>query len=161
MATSNVSALDQDTWTLIATNTTTSGSTSTFSGLSGYKKYMVAWEGVSRTTSGAPVLTFNGSTSNYWGGVILLYSGNYQTGKAGIRCSWSTFIAENNGSFIIENANNNGPKIVTGGLVHLADEWQQDVKGGWNTIDPITSITFTTASGTWSAGSMKLYGIAG
>ena len=160
MDTSNVSALDQDTYQLIATNTTTSGATSTFSGLSGYKKYIVAFEGVSISASANIVLTFNGSTSNYWGGVTLAYSTNFQNGTSGIKLNWTTFTTGNNGIISIDNINNGAPKIVKGELVY-GNDYICDIRGGWTQADSITSITFTLASGAFSAGSMKLYGIAG
>jgi hypothetical protein len=160
MATSSVSALDQDTYQLIQTNTTTSGTTSTFSGLSGYKKYMVAWEGVNRA-SGGVTLTFNGSTSNYFGGGYLLTSsqGHYNI-SSGIKCSYNFISGATNGLFIIDNVNNGAPKIVKGELTAATDDWNQTTSGGWLTTDSITSITFTSG-GAFSAGSMKLYGIAG
>jgi hypothetical protein len=159
MAVGTVSGINEDSYQLIQTIASTSGATITFSSISGYKKLIVAWEGVSRNVNTTPYMTFNGSTSNYWGGVVLQYSGNYQTAKTGVRCSWSTHAVTNNGYIMIENVNNGAPKIVTGQMLTVDDEWRQHIDSGWTVADPITSITFTT-SGAWSAGSMKLYGVA-
>ena len=159
MATGSVSALDQDTWQLIATNTTTSGTTSTFSSLSGYKKYMVTWEGVARA-SGGVTLTFNGSTSGYSGGDILAYSSSQQTSHSGIRCAWNGIAGASSGFYLIDNVNNGAPKIVKGEITDGNDNWIQHISGAWLNTDAITSITFTSG-GAFSAGSMKLYGIAG
>jgi hypothetical protein len=149
-----------DTWTLIQTNTTTSGATSTFSSLSGYKKYMVAWEGITVTGNGNLILTFNGSTSNYFGGVVLPYSGNYQTSKSGIKLNWTTFL-DNSGFISIDNANNGIPKIVRGELLATPADWIEEIRGGWTDTSTITSIVFTTPSTyVFSAGTMRLYGVA-
>ena len=160
MATGSVSALDQDTWQLIQTNTTTSGSTSTFSGLSGYKKYMVAFENISKPAVNI-VLTFNGNTSNYFGGTSLKFAAEYQTTISGIKVAWSGINSTLHGLYLIENVNNGAPKTVKGELTDGGDNWIQEIRGGWLTTDPITSMTFTLPSGSFSAGAMKLYGIAG
>lgn len=163
MATGSVSALDQDTWQLIATNTTTSGSTSTFSSLSGYKEYIIAYEGVSISADGSAKLTFNSNTSNYYGGVHLQNTSGYvENASNGLKLNYSAKRTLLNGLISIKNVNNGAPKIVEGYLILQAgDDYPTNIKGGWTNTDAITSITITTASGTFSAGSMKLYGIAG
>ena len=149
-----------DTWTLIATNTTTSGTTSTFSSLSGYKKYMVAWEGVTRA-SGRVTLTFNGITTNTYFGGVFLETGSTanQNTLDGIQCSWGGISGATNGFYLIDNVNNGAPKIVEGKATVGSDDWTQVTTGGWLSTNSITSITFTSG-GAFSAGSMKLYGVA-
>lgn len=163
MATGSVSALDQDTWQLIQTNTTTSGTTSTFSGLSGYKEYLVAFEGVSTSSSANIKLTFNSSSSNYYGGSHLQYSnGNVENATSSIYCNNAGYNNALNGIISIKNVKNGAPKIVKGeNLLSGGGNYPSEVSGGWTDISEITSITFTTSAGSFSAGSMKLYGIAG
>lgn len=164
MATGSVSALDQDTWQLIATNTTTSGTTSTFSSLSGYKEYLLAWSGVSTTSDGSSYLQFNSDTgTNYFGGVNLGETdGTFQNKSDRIRLNYSSLRTTQSGYMSIKNVNNGAPKIVIGTLSgHSENNWQANINGGWLTTDAITSIVITAGAGTFSAGSMKLYGIAG
>jgi hypothetical protein len=159
MAVGTVSGISDDTYQLIQTIASTSGSTVTFSGISGYKKLIVAWENVGRSDSVTPYMTFNGSTSNYASQVTLVNTTNYQSAIAGIRCCWSTHSSGNTGYYVIENVNNGAPKIVYGELLGAFDQYLNEIRGSWTVADAITSITFT-ANGTWNAGSMKLYGVA-
>ena len=122
MATGSVSALDQDTYQLIATNTTTSGATSTFSGLSGYKKYIIAWEGVTQDTSGNAYLQFNSDTgNNYFGGIYLIdgTSNTFRNKRDRVKLTWDNFNTTMNGYISIENVNNGAPKLINGILIHL------------------------------------------
>ena len=164
MATGSVSALDQDTWQLIATNTTTSGSTSTFSSLSGYKEYLITWNGVSTSSNGSSYLQFNSDTgTNYFGGISLgEYDGTFQNKSDRIILNYSTIRTTLSGYISIKNVNNGAPKIVAGTTSGQSEnQWQVDIDGGWLTTDTITSIVITAGAGTFSAGTMKLYGIAG
>ena len=162
MATSNVSALDQDTYQLIATNTTTSGSTSSFSSLGGYKKLILTWEGVTRAANGIPVLTFNGVTSNYTSALSLGFQAtNYDSSITGIKLTWDSLRVLINGYYLIENTNNGAPKLIKGEATAGSGDWPMIISGSWLTADAITSMSITAGGSTFSAGSMKLYGIAG
>lgn len=164
MATGSVSALDQDTWQLVQTNTTTSGSTSTFSGLSGYKKYILTFEGVTLSSDVITTLTFNSSTSNYFGRISLWGEPNYQGGAGnGIPLNYSNRRTSMNGLFVIDNVTNGAPRTVQGTYNTANAEGTAPlyVDGGWLDLAAITSIVLTPSSGTFTAGSMKLYGIAG
>ena len=147
MATGSVSALDQDTWQLVATNSPTSGTTSTFSSLSGYKKYMLVAEDVTGSSAELRV-TFNGSSTGYNG--IIVAAANSKT------YLFLTVGATNaSGYMTIDNVNNGGPKITNG-----IDYNAYVTYGIWNNTDPITSITVTRSSA-YTGGTLKLYGIAG
>lgn len=164
MATSNVSALDQDTWQLIATNTTTSGSTSSFTGLTGYKKYMLAYDNVSLNTTNSSYLQFNSDTgNNYFGGLSLGETdGTFQNQKDRIKLNYSGIYTILSGLIVIENVNNAGPKMVSGRINgRQNDDWVIPIFGGWLTTDTITSMVITAGTGSFSAGTIKLYGIAG
>ena len=165
MATSNVSALDQDTWTLIATNTTTSGATSTFSGLSGYKEYLIAWENISQDTNGNAFLRFNSDTgNNYFGGMTILnYTGSLRNKRDRIKLTWDDYRTTINGYISIKNVNNGAPRLIEGELLDSSEnQYVMKISGGYTPITAITSIVITAGgAGSFSAGSMKLYGIAG
>jgi len=148
MATGSVSALDQDTYQLIATNTPTSGTTSTFSGLSGYKKYILVAESVTGT-SGALRVTFNGSATNYISVINAVATETTFLVFALNNTNVSAYIN-------IENVNNNGPKVTNG----IDGGGYTLVSGIWNNTDPITSITVTRTTA-YTGGTIKLYGIAG
>ena len=147
MATSNVSALDQDTWQLVATNSPTSGTTSTFSSLSGYKKYMLVAENVTGSNAELRV-TFNGSTTGYIGTVL-----GYANSTTYLFLTLSN--TTNHGYLIIENVNNGGPKLTTG-----LDYNAYVPTGMWTNTADITSITVTRSSA-YTGGTIKLFGIAG
>lgn len=164
MATGSVSAIDQDTWQLIQTNTTTSGSTSTFSGLSGYKKYILTFEGVTLSTNANAVLTFNSSTSNYYGRAAL-WGENTFSGPdgTGIPLNYTTYKTSMNGLYVIDNITNGAPRTVKGkyNTTDSAGTQPITIDGGWLDTTAITSMVITLSTGTYSAGSMKLFGIAG
>jgi len=160
MATGSVSALDQDTWQLVGTNTVSAGSsTSSFTSLSGYKKYLVVVQNYVPSTGNNLLLRFNGdSTTGNYGGASVYIDTLGASSKTGIPLRG---YADDNTSAnmtyyaIIENVNNGGPKIVQIGGV------QTTAGGGvWVTTDAVTSISFTTTTGTFEA-TIKLYGIAG
>jgi hypothetical protein len=165
MAIGSVSALDQDTWQLIQTNTTTSGATSTFSGLSGYKKYIIAWQGVTQDTDGSAYLQFNSDTGNNYFGGMYMVNGNllFKNKRDRVKLTWTDLRTELNGYISIENVNNGAPKLIDGVLMSSNEDiYPQKVIGGWVTTSAITSIVITAGgSGTFTAGSMKLYGVAG
>jgi hypothetical protein len=161
MATSTVSALDQDTYQLIATNTPTSGSTTTFSSLSGYKKYMLSFDLLTQSSGGTIALQFNGINSKYYGGVHIAGSTTYQASNDYI------YLYYNAGSIkgVVEifNVNNGAPRIVDGVTNYQSGATSGEicfVKGGWYNTTPITSISIL-CNGTWTSGSVSLFGIAG
>ena len=158
MATSSVSAIDQDAWQLIATNTPTTGSETTFSGLSGYKKYMLAFDSLTNSSGGGMGLRFNGSSSKYYGGTIIGYTSTYSSTFSYIHLYYNA--SGLTGTVEINNANNGAPKTVDGVLNAQTAGEICFAKGGWLTTDAITSITIV-ANGTYSSGTVKLYGIAG
>ena len=158
MATGSVSALDQDTWQLIATNSPRTGSETTFSGLSGYKKYMLSFDGLANTSGGGMGLRFNGSSSKYYGGTVIAFTATYASTFSYIHLYYNA--SGLTGNVIVDNVNNGAPKIVDGILNAQSAGEICYTKGGWLITDPITSIT-VVANGTYNAGSVSLYGIAG
>jgi hypothetical protein len=157
MAVGTVSSVSDDAYQLIATNTTTSGATTTFSGLGAYKKLILAWEGVSM--SGGPMLmTFNSSTSSYYGRWYSIVAGVLQIAANGIPLNYNSLNTSIAGYIVIENTSNNAPKIIRGNTTDTNPR-DAEIQGSWFTADTITTLTVTSA-GTFSAGTFKLYGIA-
>ena len=158
MAVGTVSGINEDSYQLIATNTTTSGSTTTFSSLDSYKKLILSWQGVTQS-AGPMLMTFNSSTSTYYGRWYSIIAGVLQTSISGIPLNYNTLNTSNAGYLVIENTNNNAPKVIRGNTTD-ASARDAEVQASWMTADTITSLA-VTSTGTFSAGTFKLYGIAG
>jgi hypothetical protein len=156
MATGTVSSISGDNWQLVATNTPTSGTTNTttFSSLSGFKKYMVMLK-TGQTSAGSFYFTINGGSG---GGVI---GGGYiNKGSQGQANSSGTLVLSDgntgtmHGGVIIDNTDKPGPKNViingTGGI-----------GGGWLDVNSsVTSITISADTNFTTTPTFILYGIA-
>jgi predicted enzyme related to lactoylglutathione lyase len=157
MATGSVTAIDQEMWELVTTNTPRTGTETTFSSLSGYKKFLIAFNGLACPSGGGIGLRFNGSGSNYYGGAMIHGQTTYQSTFSYIHLYYNA--SGLTGTVEVNNVNNNGPKIVKGIMNSQGNGSEINyVEGGWLTTDAITSITIL-ANGTWNAGSVSLYGI--
>jgi len=165
MATGTVSSTNYDNWQLIATNTTTSGTTSSFTGLAGYKKYLVTINGVNFNSNSAFVMTFNSSSANY----ASAYSAENPSTSARPTYDGDSYLRFNNtsttvfrGLLQIDNLLA-GPKLVTANITATGatNETVHGI-GFWNDTAAVTQINFTSASGsaTFIAGSISLYGLA-
>lgn len=152
MAVSNVSTIDSENWQLIATNTPAGTSTSsTFSSLSGYRKYMVVWSGISLASSEDFYARFNGSTSFYGAGAW------YGT-NCSMHYSWipliGTYVSNvRAGYFVVEDADKAIPHRVNG-----AGSSAISITGMHADLAAITSIALI--SGANITGTIYLYGIA-
>jgi hypothetical protein len=155
MAVGQVSSISQDNYQLIATNTTTSGLTSTFT-FSGYKKLLLTFN--YGTAAGTRAyIQFNGASTNYGGGTwVNEYNGqffvtNTAIGLDGISCN------AHDGYAVIENAATGTPKIIKGASNN--DAYVSSIDSSWNNTAAITSLVVTVGSA-FNAGSISLYGIA-
>ena len=63
MAVGTVSALEPNQWQLISTQSATSGTTITFSSLSGYKTYLLTFEGVACASAATIFVRFNSDST--------------------------------------------------------------------------------------------------
>jgi hypothetical protein len=170
MATGTVSSINQDNWQLIGTNSPTSGTSTSFTGLSGYKKYMLVWAPITFTasTSTRITATFNAdSTSGNYAsvatdGVSYSGAGTYNTVRdTAISLSGYT-AATHTGYLIIDNANQAIPKVCSGQGYSTDQGYYCMLNGVWLSTSTITSIELNRAGGsqTISSGTIKLYGIA-
>lgn len=158
MAVGTVSSANDDVWQLIATNTPSSATSSTFSSISGYKKLMLVWSG-NCSAADKFWMRFNGdSTAANYGGASALYgtaNGSWNAGDAVIPLigyvdsSTITTVA----CAVIDYANVDTPKLmqITG--------TRTTVGNGVYLGNAITSILVGASSGTFT-GTLKLYGIA-
>jgi len=158
MAVGTVSGANLDEqWQLIATNTPSAATSSTFSSLSGYKMYMIVYKNLSHTAATYALVRFNGdsTTGNYgssawWVNTLNSYdaTGILAWGYGGDAVSNRT------GIVTVTNANQSVPKHVDvkGYITQMAN-------GVWVGNEPITSISFSVPAGTMT-GTIYLYGIA-
>ena len=126
--------------TLLGTMPTTSGSSVTLSGLdlTGYKFLQISISAIS-SASATDYLLFNGYSAGY------VTSGSVDSVTYG-----SCFIDLSTGAFYLSGATLNGTAIAA-----------QATRGGPSGLTTAsTSITFTISSGTFDAGSIKVYGVA-
>jgi hypothetical protein len=169
MAVGQVSSLNQDNWQLIGTNSPTSGTSTSFTGLSGYKKYMLVWSPITFTSSTGTRIraTFNADADvNYASvttdGVTYSSSSTYNiVTNLGIQLAGAA-AATHTGYLIIDNANLSIPKICSGQSYSTDQGYYSAINGVWLPTSVITSIELNRAGGsaTISSGTIKLYGIA-
>lgn len=168
MAVSTVSSLSRDNWQLIATNSPTSGTSSSFTGLSGYKKYKLVWDSVIVSASSfySLVVNFNGSTTKYAAGTSVFNDNSEANNSVSdLRIPlypYSYNDTRTNGWLDIDNALEAIPKTVNGYGYGTNTGYFTRIEGGWYDTAAITSIAVSTWSGsaTFSSGTIRLYGIA-
>jgi len=158
-------------FTELAATATTSGSTVTVTGLSGYNTLWVSWEAVGTNSTGEPLITirFNSDTgSNYYlNGFTITNSSstsfmsavasgttNIQIASQG--ASAGNFIA---GGLIIEGANTTGVKV--GQLICGANGTSGIARSGnfrYTGSSVISSVSITTAAGSFDEGTLRVIG---
>ena len=157
MAVGTVSGVNPDEqWQLIATNTMSAATSTTFSSLSGYKTYIIVTKNLTQSGASYGIIRFNGdSTAGNYGSSAFWDNGQNQYTNTGI-ASWG-FAGGGVGGFttytIVRNADSALPKITEthGYLTHNGN-------GIWVNTSAITSISFTASTGTFT-GDVLLYGI--
>lgn len=158
MATGTVSSINQDNWQLIATNTTSSGTSSTFS-FSGYKRLLLAWDNITSATATYLSFSLNSSTSGYVGGGWLPGNNGYNSySTIGVLDPFAT-TGDRSGYLYIENTASSAPKTYQG--------WGNDdsfpfiLNGAWINSSAVTSLQVQFTGGqTFTGGSFSIYGIA-
>ena len=153
MAVGTVSSVDNDVWQLIATNSPSAASNSSFTSISGYKKLMITWQltGVSATMS----MRLNNDTTdgNYGGIAVMFYTyANRVTDRLPLTGYTD---GTNTGYVIVKDTDKTTPKIVEdlGGIDAGFGS------GVWLGNSAVTQVDIFPHSGTFS-GTIKLYGIA-
>ena len=160
MAVGQVSSKNIDNWQLISTFTvaTAAQTQAIATGISGYKTLLLAVNGWTTSASANLGIYFNGSTtsgtygSSVWGG------GTGGGVDSYIRLSYFTTTDPGPGYVRIENASNTTIPKTTSSVG--AERWGTVANGFWNNTDAITSITAYATTGTITAGTFKLYGLA-
>lgn len=161
MATGTVSSLSGDNWQLVATNTPTSGTSTSFTSLTGYRKYRVIWSNLSFSGSASLMLRFNSDSNNYYIGAASGFTAATSEG-------WSTaailsgYATNSHYGFIdVEDADKTFPKKMQGVWGDQGYGYGDVLNGIYIGSNAITSITLLDSSGnTISSGTVYLYGLA-
>jgi len=160
MATGQVSSISKDNWQLISTfNVATTAQTQAVAtSISGYKTLMLAVNGWTTSASANLGIYFNGDItggnygSSVWGG------GTGGGADAYIRLSYFTTTDPGPGYVLISDASNTTVPKRTSSVG--SERWGTVANGFWNNTAAITSITAYATTGTITAGTFKLYGLA-
>ena len=156
MAVNTVSSVNYDNWQLIGTNLTTSGTTSSFSSLSGYKRLMFTFNGVNTAANCAYRIRFNSDSGNNYA-YLATAGGSYATTDSSILLLSFNTTGPHSGYVLIEDVLTSSPKRVeVAGNYYVGSGG----KGIWLGTSPITSVDFSISTSTLNAGSVSLYGIA-
>jgi hypothetical protein len=161
MAVGTVSGTNlEDTWQLVGSTALTGLTSYTFSNISGYKKFRLAFRGKTTTAGSNNYVRFNGNTTN---GDYFSYqewiplgatSSNYEFNQISIGIgSYSNVVIA--GYLNISDANQSVPHIIDGGTFDGVQ-----IQGMFFDTNPITSITFGSTASTYNGGTLYLYGIA-
>lgn len=152
MAVGTVSGVNpDDAWQSIS-SVTASGSSVAFSSLSGYKKYMIIAKSITNSAASTVLMTFNGTSTNYES--IIEQQDRTQSG---IYVSYLANDATPGWMTTINNADSStGPKTTFG----WESNYSATIYGFWDNTSPITSITLTRSTGTFTGGTITLYGVA-
>jgi hypothetical protein len=159
MAVGTVSGVNLDEqWQLIATNTPSAASSSSFTSISGYKKFWLVYKNMSNSTNSEYYLRFNSdSTAGNYAGTTLWYSTYVEADNTLVRLTAINTTATNvGGSAVIDNSFKDVHRVDVDASLYAS-------KGTaiWMPSSPsdITSISFGSTAGTFT-GTIYLYGIA-
>jgi hypothetical protein len=153
--------------TLLST-TTLSGGTTTISSISGsYNNLFVTVTGVTLSTDAIITCRINGSsTGHYQNRTVSLGSAwtEYQNSPIYLTGGSSITAATGKVSYAIQFFNyasaTHIPFLINGSFSNTADGFRSTFIGGaYETTSAMTSLSFVTGAGTFSAGTVKIYGV--
>ena len=155
MAVGTVSASNtDDIWQLIATNTPSSASTTSFTSISGYKKLMVTWQ-ITSSTANLQIRLNNDTTSGNHAGTSFMY-GTYADRNYGTYFPVSNYVDNPTGGYaILRDTDKTTPKFIDeiGGMAGAV------ARGIYFGSSAVTQLDLLPSSGTIT-GTVKLYGVA-
>jgi hypothetical protein len=156
MAVGTVSGVDNDVWQLIATNTPSAATTTTFSSISGYKKLMITFQ-VTLSTADRMYVQFNGdSTANNYGMATALYANN-NGARSSDRFNLMAFAdGTANGYMVIADTDKTTPKWIE----RMGGNGTTGGNGLYFGTSAVSSASIATDNGYTITGTIKLYGIA-
>ena len=161
MATGTVSSLSGDNWQLVATNTPTSGTSTSFTSLTGYRKYRVIWSALTFSGSAVAMLRFNSDSNNNYIGAASGYGTSSSEGWSTAAIVAGTAGTTHYGFIDVEDADKTFPKKMQGAWDNQDIGVGDVLNGVYIGSNAITSITLLDSSGnTISSGTVYLYGLA-
>jgi hypothetical protein len=149
MATGTVSSVSGDVWQLISSQASTSGTSITFSGISGYKKLLLTGQSVSWADNCSSYVLPNNDTTG----------GNYSgySSDAGFRWTGTANSQPRAPFFTIDNADKSMPHFVECAAMYSNLFTGNDI---YPVASPITSLVISnTGSIAFNGGTVYLYGI--
>lgn len=161
MAVGQVSSLTGDNWQLIATNTPTSGTSTSFTSLSGYRKYRLIWSALTFSGSAVAMLRFNSDSNNNYIGGASGYSSATSECWSTAAIVTGTSSTTHYGFIDVEDADKTFPKKMQGAWTNQDTGIGDVLNGIYIGSSAITSIALLDSSGnTISSGTVYLYGLA-
>jgi hypothetical protein len=161
MAVGQVSSLTGDNWQLIATNTPTSGTSTSFTSLSGYRKFRLIWSALAFGSSADLLCRFNSDSTNKYIGAASGYSSSTSKGWSSAATVSGSSISTHYGFLDIEDVDKTFPKKMQGAWDNQSVGVGDVLNGIYIGSSAITSISLEDSSGnTISAGTVYLYGLA-
>lgn len=152
-------------WTVISTVSPSSGNSTTFSSLSGYKHYRVVGQWIDGGQDQVYFFRLNGDTgSNYRTGVYQINNSGYDNYVGQTENAFYPSLSSGRWGLMqvdFPNANATGAKFNSGMANFVTSNGVtsrfQTSRSIWNNTAPITSITLLT-NGSFSVGTWTLYG---
>jgi hypothetical protein len=159
-------------WSQLAVSATTSGTTVTISGLSGYNQLYVQFENVSHNDSikefSFRVNADSGTNYNFveflTRNVGSICSGNYVSGGTEIGLGRTANAGNSmSGGILINGANSTGKKFFTGFMASVNDLVNSDItkphfSGTYDGTSVISSVSIVTNAAAFDAGNMRVFG---
>ena len=151
---------------LNAGGTSLSGATTTISGISGKDQIFVVVNGQSATNASSQcIVRLNGNSSNYMHMTLLLENSsvNVYERTDGVYLGQMSNNANSSGygSVLFSGCNSTGVKVFesSGGFSPSGGSGQRcDVGGGtWSDSSTVSSVSVSTTTGTWDAGTIYVY----
>ena len=159
MSAGTVSTLAPNQYQLVGTSSPTSGTTVSFTSLSGYKSYLLTFEHMAFAAATNTRVRFNSdSTNGKYVGIAVGTTSIERGDDAAILVFTSQAAAGNSAFLTIENALQTAPKYIDGATTQN-DGNALLIKGMYFSTSAITSIDIV-AGNTFSSGTINLYGIA-
>ena len=159
MAVGTVSGIDQEEWQLIDSQALSGLTTKTVSSISGYKKLRIVWKSITTNSSANSYIRFNGNSTagNYSGNAWWHPGGSSSYTNTEIPVETYNYTAQYARSGYVEVSDANKA------IAHTVDGTGFDayiIKGLFMDGNAITSVTFSSNTSTFTAGTLYVYGIA-
>jgi hypothetical protein len=156
MAVGTVSTANTDNWALLSTQTVTSASSISFTGLSGYGTLLFTFNTLLSSTSGGICLRFNNDSGQNYAGWSAYNSSQTDNTTDSIVVSYLNSSTTHSGYAKVFDAQNTTVPKTTEGAGRLS----APNKGIWMSTSAVTSMQVVSDNGGAFTGTVSLYGLA-